>query len=250
MTMLAKQLLDNFRVQFDQLEKEQLGRIDQAAAMVADSLLNGGAWHVHDTGHIINHELIYRAGGLMCIKAFSWAFTVNDDVPACRKGRPAADPDYNVGLETVRLAVRASNVRADDVMVIGSVSGRSLPTVELALECRRIGCKVIAISSESYSSQVESLHPSGKRLYECADLFIDNQAPLGDGHIQLKGYDVPAFPLSGINAAMIMWMMVAQVIEKMQAQGKMPQICKSANIDGGSERNRRLATEVVNVVGY
>ena len=38
MTMLAKQLLDNFRVQFDQLEKEQLGRIDQAAAMVADSI--------------------------------------------------------------------------------------------------------------------------------------------------------------------------------------------------------------------
>jgi len=61
---------------------------------------------------------------------------------------------------------------------------------------------------------------------------------------------VPLFPLSGINAAMIMWMMVAQVIEKMQAQGKMPQILKSANIDGGAERNRRLTTEIVNEVGY
>jgi len=248
--MLAKRLLDNFRAQFDQLEKEQLGRIDQAAAMVADSLLNGGAWHVHDTGHIIDRELINRGGGLMCIKAFSWTLTVNDDVPACRKGRPPADPDYDVALETVRLAVRASNVRAGDVMVIGSVSGRSLPTVELALECRRIGCKVIVISSKNYSSQVESRHPSGKRLYECADLFIDNQAPLGDGHMQIEGCDVPVFPLSGINAAMIMWMMVAQVIEKMQAQGKMPQICKSVNIDGGAERNRRLATEIVDVIGY
>ena len=248
--MLAKRLLDNFRAQFDQLEKEQLGRIDLAAAMVADSLLNGGAWHVHDTGHIIDRELINRGGGLMCIKAFSWTFAVTDDVPACRKGRPAADADYQVALETVRLAVRASNVRAGDVMVIGSVSGRSLPTVELAIECRRIGCKVIAISSKNYSSQVESRHPSGKRLYECADLFIDNLAPLGDGHMQIDGCDVPVFPVSGINAAAIMWMMAAQVIEKMQAQGKMPQICKSANIDGGAERNRRLATEVVNVIGY
>jgi len=248
--MLAKRLLDSFRAQFDQLEKEQMESIDQAAAMVADSLLNGGAWHVHDTGHIIDRELINRGGGLMCIKSFSWAFTVTDDVPACRKGRPAADADYQVALETVRLAVRASNVRAGDVMVIGSVSGRSLPTVELALECRRIGCKVIVLSSKNYSSQVESRHPTGKRLYECADLFIDNQAPLGDGHMQIEGCDVPVFPLSGINAAAIMWMMVAQVIEKMQARGKMPQICKSANIDGGAERNRRLATEVVNVVGY
>ena len=248
--MLAKQLLNNFRAKFDQLEQEQLGKIDLAAELVVESLLNGGAWHVHDTGHIIDRELINRGGGLMCIKPFSWAFTVTDDVPACRKGRPAADADYQVALETVRLAVRASNVRAGDVMVIGSVSGRSLPTVELAIECRRIGCKVIAISSKNYSSQVESRHPSGKRLYECADLFIDNLAPLGDGHMQIDGCDVPVFPVSGINAAAIMWMMAAQVIEKMQAQGKMPQICKSANIDGGAERNRRLATEVVNVVGY
>jgi len=83
-----------------------------------------------------------------------------------------------------------------------------------------------------------------------ADIFLDNLAPLGDGHMQVEGYDVPLFPLSGINAAMITWMIVAGVVEKMNAKGAQPQIWKSANIDGGADRNRQVETEIVDKVGY
>ena len=248
--MLAVRLLDSFRNHFDRLQEEQLGVIDEAAAAVAEAVMNGGAWHVHDTGHIIDRELIHRAGGLMFIRPFSWSFSVNDPVPACRRERPPEDPDFDVALETVRLAVRASNIRRGDVITIGSVSGRAAPTVELALECRRIGCTVIVISAREYSSQVASKHPSGKRLYECADIFIDNLAPLGDGHMRLEGYDVPLFPVSGINAAVIMWMVCAQVVEKMSAAGKPPQVWKSVNIDGGRERNAQVEREIVDATGY
>ena len=248
--MLAVQLLDSFRAQFDRIQTEQLGAIDQAAEAVAKSAMNGGAWHVHDTGHIMDSELIHRGGGLMFIRRFSWSFALQDAVPKASRERPPEDFGFDVGIETVRLAVRASSIRKGDVITIGSVSGRSLPQIELALECQRMGCTVVVISSRDYSSQVESRHPSRKRLYECADIFIDNQAPLGDGHMMLEGYDVPAFPLSGMNAAMIMWMIVAGVIEKMMAAGKPPQIWKSANIDGGTERNNRVEREIVDVVGY
>jgi len=248
--MLALDLLNSFRAHFDRIEREQLDTIDRASEVIAQSVMNGGAWHVHDTGHIIDRELIHRGGGLMFVRAFSWNFVVNDPVPKCLQQRPPEDPDFNVAIETVRLAVRASNIRRGDVISIGSVSGRSVPQIELALECRRIGCTVIVISSKEYSSQVESRHPSGKRLYEVADIFIDNQAPLGDGHMMLEGYDVPAFPVSGINAAMIMWMVAAGVIEKMMAAGKRPQLWQSANLDGGSERNARVEREIVDRIGY
>lgn len=248
--MLALDLLNSFRAQFDRIEKEQLGAIDQAAEAIAQSVMNGGAWHIHDTGHIIDRELIHRGGGLMFVRSFTWNFAVNDQVPKCRRERPPEDPDFSVALETVRLAVRASSIRRGDVITIGSVSGRSLPQIELALECRRIGCTVIVISSKEYSSQVESRHPSGKRLYEVADIYLDNQAPLGDGHMMLDGYDVPAFPLSGLNAAMITWMITAGVVEKMMAAGKPPQLWKSANIDGGGERNARIEREIVDEIGY
>jgi len=248
--LLAVRLLNSFRAQFDKIEQEKLGLIDQAANAVVESALAGGAWHVNDTGHIIDRELIHRGGGLMMIRPLSWTFSVHDPVPKSCLGRPAEDPQFNVALETVRLAVKASNVRKGDVVTIGSVSGRSAPTVELALECQRIGCTVIVISSEEYSSQVESKHPSGKRLFECADIFIDNGAPLGDGHMELDGYDVPLFPLSGIDAAMIMWLICAQVVEGMMKRGKRAQIWKSANIDGGAERNDKVEREIADKVGY
>ena len=248
--MLAVRLLDSFRSQFDRLQNEQLDRIDQAAAAVADSVLHGGAWHVHDTGHIVDRELVHRGGGLMFIRPLSWSFAVHDPLPRCRQARPPEDPDFDVTLETVRLALKASSVRRGDVLTIGSVSGRSAPQIELALQARELGCTVIVISSYDYSSQVTSRHPSGQKLYECADIFLDNQAPLGDGHMQLPGYDVPVFPLSGIMAAMIMWLICAQVIEKMQAAGHPPQVWQSANIDGGSERNARVERKIVDERGY
>jgi uncharacterized phosphosugar-binding protein len=248
--MLAVRLLDSFRQQFDKLQSEQLGEIDRAAEAVATSVINGGAWHVHDTGHIIDRELVHRGGGLMFIRPFSWSFGVNDPLPRCRAARPPQDPSFDVTLETVRLAVKASGIRKGDVITIGSVSGRSAPQIELALQCRRLGCTVMVVSSRDYSSQVEPKHPCGKRLYECADIFLDNQAPLGDGHMSLPGFDVPLFPLSGINAAMILWMVCAGVVEKMTQAGHPPQIYKSANIDGGGERNAQVEREIVDVVGY
>ena len=248
--MLAVRLLDSYRNQFDKIQNEQLGAIDQAAKAVAESVMNGGAWHVHDTGHILDSELIHRGGGLMFIRPFRWSFSVHDPVPQCRAQRPPEAPDFDVTLETVRLAVRASGIRKNDVMTIGSVSGRSAPQIEHALQCRALGCTVVVISSRDYTSQVAPKHPSGKRLYECADIFIDNQAPLGDGHMQLPGYDVPLFPLSGINAAMEMWMIAANVVEYMCDAGKPPQIWKSANIDGGGDRNAQIERDIVDVVGY
>jgi len=248
--VLGLDLLNSFREQFDKIEQEKLDLINQAAEAIVTSGINGGAWHVHDTGHIIDRELIHRGGGLMMIRPLSWSFSVHDPVPKSRQNRPHWDPDFDVALESVRLAVKASNIRAGDVVTIGSVSGRSAGTVELALECKRIGATVVVISSEDYSSQVESRHPSGKRLYECADIFLDNGAPLGDGHVWLDGYDVPMFPLSGITAAMMMWMICAQVVEKMRERGEQAQIWKSGNIDGGIDRNNQVEHEVCDKVGY
>jgi uncharacterized phosphosugar-binding protein len=248
--VLATQLLDSFRAQFDRMQAEQMELIDLAAEAVAQSVMNGGAWHIHDTGHIIDRELIHRGGGLMFIRGLSWGFNVDDNVPLCRRERPREDGGEDLGLEIVRLAVKASSIRKGDVVTIGSVSGRSAPQIELALECKRIGATVMVISALDYSRQVEPRHPSGKRLFECADIVLDNQAPLGDGHMQVEGYDVPLFPVSGINAAMIMWLITAGVVEKMSAAGCRPQIYKSANIDGGGDRNAQLDREVVDKVGY
>ena len=39
--------------------------IEDAANLCADALAAGGAVHIFDSGHLVSHELINRAGGLV-----------------------------------------------------------------------------------------------------------------------------------------------------------------------------------------
>ena len=60
---------------------------------------------------------------------------INGDLSAM----PGLQPD----LEHIRCAVRTSQLRAGDVVLVGSVSGRNRMPVELAIQCREIGAKVV-----------------------------------------------------------------------------------------------------------
>lgn len=73
-------------------------------------------------------------------------------------------------------ALRASGALPGDVMIIGSVSGKTMNVIDLAIEAKKFGLKIIALTSMAYSAQVKSEHSSGKRLFECADIVLDNCA--------------------------------------------------------------------------
>ena len=75
---------------------------------------------------------------------------------------------------------------------MGSVSGKTANVVELALQARAHGLTVIALTALAYSSQLASEHPSGKRLYEVADLALDNHAPFGDAMLAVEGWIIPS----------------------------------------------------------
>ncbi|MBQ7891561.1 MAG: SIS domain-containing protein [Erysipelotrichaceae bacterium] len=75
--------------------------------------------------------------------------------------------------------------------MIISNSGRNSVPVEVALEFKAKGAQVIAITSMRPSTQVSSRQKDGKKLYEVADLVLDNQAVFGDVAYTPEGYDKP-----------------------------------------------------------
>jgi len=241
--MLANDYLKVIRDVLDRIEKTQMESIVQAAEMVVESALAGGAWHLHDTGHLVSRELIHRAGGLLLINALDVSFSVSDPVRPSerRKQKAVARGDRIAGL--AEHIVRASNLVEGDVLTIGSVSGRNASSIDLALAAREAGVKVIAVTSLAYSSSVTSTHPTGKRLFEVADLAIDNCGVPGDAAIEVKGLDTPFGPTSGIGAAMVCWCICAQVVERLLALGHKPHLFKSANLDGGMEFNEKAEEE-------
>jgi uncharacterized phosphosugar-binding protein len=124
-----------------------------------------------------------------------------------------------------------------DVMILGSVSGRNLPVVDLATEARKMGLKLIVITSMSYTANIVSDHPTGKRLFELADVVIDNCAPTAEAMMEVDGIEPRLFAASGISGAFIMWSVTSVVIEKLMEMGITPSVLKSINYPGGREFN-------------
>jgi uncharacterized phosphosugar-binding protein len=213
--------------------------IQQAAHICAEALAHGGVLHVFDSGHMVSSELIYRAGGLAAMSQLTFSLGVINPVKT-RADLP--------GLSTLTFGYiehifDTNQLRAGDVLFVGSVSGKTANVIELAMEARAHGLTVIALTSLEYSSKLASEHPSGKHLYEVADLVLDNHAPYGDGMLEVEGLDYPICPASGIDAATILWAVVAGIVEEMLARGLKPTVFPSVNRPNGRELLNQIEAE-------
>ena len=205
--------------------------IEQAAELCTHALTHGGAIHVFDSGHLVSHELIRRAGGLAAFSRLQFGLTVDNAVRSRAAQSPA--PDTTLGFGYIQHIFDSDQLRPGDVLFVGSVSGKSANVVELALQARAHGLTVIAITAMAYSPGLASQHPSGKLLYEAADLVLDNHAPFGDGMLTVDGLDYPVIPASGFGAVTLLWGVVADTVETMLAQGLKPSVYPSVNRPNG-----------------
>lgn len=222
----------------DRVERTQLSEIRGAAEVLAASLLAGGVVQVFGTGHseAFAREMAGRAGGLAPVHAMSLL-----DL-AFRGARPAEDvldPTLERDPAVARELFDVYDVRPEDAFVVVSSSGRNGSTVEMALAARERNLPVVGVTSLDHSRRVSSRHPSGKRLFEVADVVIDNGAPFGDAVLELDG-GVRLCAISSITGAFIAQALTAEIARRYVAAGQEPPVLVSANVDGADERNAEL----------
>jgi uncharacterized phosphosugar-binding protein len=225
--------LDSVRQLLDFLQVTQETTIDRAARLIGEAMRQGGTINCSDIGHHLQWDFINRAGGLVAVQPFSFSFSITHPAPACHQTAPPADQD----LARIRFAVEQSGLHAGDVMLVSSVSGRNRAPIELALACRACGIAVIGFTAMTYTRQVESLHPSGKRLFEVVDVAIDCGAPYGDAGVRIPGYDISLVPMSGVGMLVSGWLLWARVMELMASRGTPASVLLSHNRDGGPQHN-------------
>jgi uncharacterized phosphosugar-binding protein len=200
--------------------------INEAAGLIADHISTGGILYLLGSGHsvAIAMEAYHRAGGLAPV----------DVIHDPTFGRAERLEGYAERL------LKDYNIVSGGVVVIISNSGRNALPIEVALICRERGVKTIAITSLAHSKSVSSRHSSGKRLFEIADVVIDNCGVPGDAILDIEGLPGRACPTSGLAGMFIIESIVAQTIENLAKTGETPPVFLSANIDGGDEHNEQL----------
>lgn len=239
-TTAPQRYLDAVRGILIHLEQTQLPAIDQAASLIVHALTQKGAVYCAEIGHGIHGDFIGRAGGLAAVRTFSRHFTIKD-----RPHSESAPRD----LDEIRLGVASSNLRAGDVMLIGSVSGRNCGPVELALACREKGVKTIGLTALAYTQQVTSTHPSGNKLCDVVDVVVDIGAPYGDAAVDIPGYEIRLLPVSGVANAVAGHLIFGAVMEQMARLGQPATVFMSVNREGGSDAYQK-AVEQYESRGY
>ncbi|MDR1186670.1 MAG: SIS domain-containing protein [Bifidobacteriaceae bacterium] len=214
------------------------GGLDKAIAIFADSLRTGGVIQAFGTGHsqAFAMEIAGRAGGFIPTNAVRLVdLVLLGSRPKSALGTAEFERDFTVGDELYELY----EIHPEDAFIIASNSGANGSTVGLALRAKREGHPVIAVTSLEHSRGVESKHPSGQRLFEVADVVIDNLAPYGDATLApLDGVAMGA--VSSITAAYIAQLLTIGAAACLQSEGHLPPLYISANIPGGDEHNNEL----------
>jgi len=232
--MLIDTFFNELHTRIETIRSEELEQIEAAAELCADSISNKGVVHIYDTGHLVSNEMIGRAGGLTLFSPFSFGINVNNPNPFREQNPKAVTPESEIAL--VSAALDRSNVKPGDVLIIGSVSGYSATVVELALEARRRGVKVISVTGYAQAERMQPQHPCGKRLFEVSDISLDNHTVYGDAMIPVEGLEFPICPFSGLGTVIVLWAMTASVVEKLLAQGIEPTVYQSVHLPDGFKK--------------
>jgi uncharacterized phosphosugar-binding protein len=97
---------------------------------------------------------------------------------------------------------------------------------------------VIAVTSLRYSRAVQPRQAGMPRLFEVADLTLDDCVPVGDALVELPGLRQRVGPASTVTGAALLNAVVVRAVALLLERTSEAPVFVSANLDGGEEQNQ------------
>ena len=205
------------------VEDEEADTMARAADLVADVICRDALVHVFGCGHshLAALDAFYRAGGLACVSPL-----LDEDLMLHDGAAKSSRMEKMSGIAAE--AFRRQGVKAGDVVVVISASGKNAAPVEMLRAAKAAGVTTVAISSSAYRAH-------GATMLDEADVPIDCKVPYGDAVI-----DVGAAKMGGLSTYASLFILNSILIEgakRAEARGVTPPIYVSGNVEGGTARN-------------
>ena len=226
-----KKYYDHLQDMLNRAFTEQEAVIEKAAQKIADTVLSGSMLYTFGTGHghLLALEIFYRAGGLVRVCPM-----LDERLMLHLSASESSNWERKEGLAEELL--QKYPVKAGDTVLITSNSGRNAVPVEMAAACRKRGAFVIALTNMNHSSAAAPRNALNLRLFEAADLTLDNMGVVGDACVEGTGGRMVGPTSTAVGAALLQ-AIVCRVVEIAGERGQEIEYFASANIDGGDEIN-------------
>lgn len=222
----------------NEVRENQAENIEAAAKLMADAIeedklisVYGGGGHTT----LCMGEMFFRAGGLCNIN------------PIMETGLSV----FNQSLKYLELErtvnygsaiMKYYDLKKDDILIIFHNIGINAATIDAAMEAKKNGVKIIAVSSSHWQNEMPKdhfiRHPSGKNLFDFADVCIDDYNPVGDAVVNIKGCVTPIAPISNMIDFYIVHALEIATISECVKRGVTPPVWMSANTPTGDAYNK------------
>ncbi len=228
--------LDTIEGYLERIYAQQRDVMTRCAAIIADHVAKDKLVYVFGSGGHSNmaaEEMFHRAGGFACV---SPVFVDSIRIPHVPLGErspgivPYVFDFYGIG--------------KDDLLILVNAYGINPVTIETALEAKKRGVKVIAITSTDYAKRLPKgfggRHASGLNLHEMFEDTLLTYVPYGDAIVEVEGIESSVGPYSTFANAFICNSLVLEASAMLAARGIDPPIINSINVLGGADKNRAL----------
>jgi len=230
-----KSIIENLEL----VNSTQAENIAAAGKLMADAIAEDRLISVYGGGGHTTlpvGEMFFRAGGLSCIN------------PIMETGLSV----FNQALKYLELErtvnygsaiMKYYDLQKDDVLIIFHNIGINPATIDAAMEAKKRGVKIIAVSSSHWQNEIPAdhfiRHPNKTNLFDYADVCIDDFNPVGDAVVTVPGLDTPIAPASNIVDFYIAHLLEIETVHQCIQRGITPPVWSSANAPGGDEKNAK-----------
>lgn len=236
---LAREWLGATRAVIAEIEATQLDAIQRAAELMADSIEAERWVHTFGCGHatIPVEEMYPRIGGFV-------GFHPMIELPLTFFTRITGEMGIHQFLFLERAEgygeaiMQSYTVDRRDTMWIFSHTGINNVNIDVALRAKALGLRIVATGSAAEVGGTR--HPSGKTLFELADVVIDTKVPAGDSAVPLPNHVDNVGPISTMAFVTVVWMTITTVAEILAERGVKLFIHPSHNVPGDTTARERL----------
>ena len=233
------QYLEFIHKALNEIETTQLEKIDEICKIFAECIANDGVIHMYGSGHsrMAVEEMFPRYGsypGFQPIVELSTTFY--QQVVGTNGIRQSMFIENVEGL--AQNILKSINIKPNDCFLLYTTSGTGNVVIDMAIEAKKRGHKVIGVTSFANCEVGISKHSTGKKLNDVADILLDNCAPIGDAVVHFDSSKFPVGPASTFGNTLLVNLMKVRTAELLNEMGKLPPVITHAHYIGKEESTK------------